>query len=293
MDFRRVPFLACVAAAVAATVLPSRAQVRTFTDDQGRTTEAELVAVQGDHVVLRKDGTAMRWPVAKLSPADQLLVRAWKPAAGDHPRLAVRIWKRPGPSPEGEVSAPAESPSLPNIPGLRDVETRDDLTHYEVHVTNLDGVVARQLVLGYQLYVTEDSGEITVATGSAAVPDIPPRERATVFTRAMTATRTKTSSLEISVNPFGGVATGRDVKRGRDRFGGAWVRVFAADGTPLAEARDLSPSVEAKAPAWIAPTDAALPLLDGGLDRLGPAVKRLREAAEALRKGPPPPPLPR
>ena len=45
---------------------PRHTEARTFTDDQGGTTEAELTGVVGKDVILQRSGVAIRWPLARL-----------------------------------------------------------------------------------------------------------------------------------------------------------------------------------------------------------------------------------
>jgi hypothetical protein len=97
------------------------AQSRTWTDAQGRTMQAALAGIEGDHAIfLMSGGQTIKFPLAKLSPADQDFIKknmAATPApapapggsvpaapAGVTPRLPVeqRVWPK-------EVEVPARS----------------------------------------------------------------------------------------------------------------------------------------------------------------------------------------
>jgi len=58
--------------------LPLFAEIRTFTDKEGRKLEAELVKVEDDHIsVKRKDGMLFDIPFDKLSEADIEFSKTW------------------------------------------------------------------------------------------------------------------------------------------------------------------------------------------------------------------------
>lgn len=60
-------------------LLPAAAELRTFTDRQGRELEAEITAVEGTKVTLRlASGKSYTLPIAKLSDTDQLFIDVWK-----------------------------------------------------------------------------------------------------------------------------------------------------------------------------------------------------------------------
>lgn len=80
-------------AALAATELPARL----FTDVQGRTIEAELVAYDGGSSVTirRADGQQFDLPLDRLSEDDQAYVRAWTPdGEGDSTEVSAEEIKR-------------------------------------------------------------------------------------------------------------------------------------------------------------------------------------------------------
>lgn len=282
--------------AVAGILLVGSLEARVFTDDQGRTTEAELAGVYGDDVVLRREGVAMRWPVARLSAADQEYVRGWQTHPPETPRISVRMWQREGLSPEGTFTDEAAAhPGLPDIPGVIEVEKRATYHHYDVDLTHQGSQQAPAVVMSYQLYVLTASGEVVTEVGSAAVPTLEPGKRSTLSTKAVSSTRTKTSSLRLSAGAFGGVSTRQKTQRSQEKFGGGWVRAYAHDGTLVGEAMDLDPEIERMKPAWIAPVRIEAPLLEGGLDGFDTFVRQVKERMTKIQEvlgGLAPPPDP-
>ena len=53
------------------------ASARTWTDDQGRKVDAEIVRVEGDEVVLKSKGREINVPTSKLSEKDQQFIKQW------------------------------------------------------------------------------------------------------------------------------------------------------------------------------------------------------------------------
>ena len=58
-------------------LLATTAAARTFTDTSGRSIEAELVAAQGDNVVMKKDGKEITVKISLFSIDDQVYIRDW------------------------------------------------------------------------------------------------------------------------------------------------------------------------------------------------------------------------
>ncbi|QIF04791.1 SHD1 domain-containing protein [Roseimicrobium sp. ORNL1] len=79
------------------------AGARTFTDKNGRSMEAEIVAKQGDQVrIKRTDGQQFTVPATTFSPADQEYIRAWQAPGG-------------APTPASTPGTPAK-PGAPTAP---------------------------------------------------------------------------------------------------------------------------------------------------------------------------------
>ncbi len=58
-------------------------QARTWTNDSGNQIEAEMRGMEGDVVLLQKDGQVFRVPLASLSEEDQAFAKAWKPSPAE------------------------------------------------------------------------------------------------------------------------------------------------------------------------------------------------------------------
>lgn len=269
---------------------------RVFTDDQGRSAEAELAGVIDKDVLLRRSGVEMRLPLAKLSKPDQRYVKEWQSNPPVTPKLSVRLWKREGFSSAGTIAKEAGGPpGVPNIPGIHEVEKRDTFHYFEVDITNPSATQANLLTLSYQMYVIPPSGSVIVEVGKEVVPAVNPGKRVAVSTKAISTSRTKTTTLKLTSGLFGGVSTGQQSKRDRERFGGAWVRVYSHDGKMVGEARELDRDLQQLKPAWVAPTHADTPAVEGGLDGFDKFVQQVREklgAIEEFLKKLPPPPVP-
>ena len=87
-----------------ASTPPVAEPIRTWTDVQGRTIQAQFVEVSGGKVVLRKDGTIVSYPLAGFSAADQAYLRGKLGAAG---QSGV---------PAGSGAAPRGSPPMGSNP---------------------------------------------------------------------------------------------------------------------------------------------------------------------------------
>ncbi len=288
----RFPFSTSILALALSWCHPAGARV--FEDNGGRKVEAELVGVRGDHVVLSRNGNLAQWPVAKLSAQDQAYVASWKKNPPKTPKISVRIWERDGIGPIGKYEETSSGPGLPkNIPMILETEEKEKYKHYDIDLTNTSANLdANHLVMSYILYVIDESGNVIDLPGSESISTIEAGKRVTTQTRGATYLRIKKTQTTLSITNFG-ITTGSDRSRANQRFGGAWVRVYAADGSMVGEARDLHPEIEKLKPAWTGSTDGkeAFPLLEA-LEKLG---EMIREKLPPLPKGGPPikpPPLP-
>lgn len=67
--------------------LTAQAEMRTLTDTQGRTIEADVIAVEGDVVKIRRaDGQMFDLPIDRLAEADQRALREWAKAEAAKPK---------------------------------------------------------------------------------------------------------------------------------------------------------------------------------------------------------------
>lgn len=60
---------------------------RTWTNDQGRTIEAELVRMEAGEPIVKKGGQEIKLTLAKLSPADQAFVNQWQEQQASKPLM--------------------------------------------------------------------------------------------------------------------------------------------------------------------------------------------------------------
>ncbi|MEM1294867.1 MAG: hypothetical protein AAGH89_05835 [Verrucomicrobiota bacterium] len=267
-------------------LLPTLASARVFTDDTGRTIDAELVGVQGDYVVISKNGKAARWPITRLSKPDQIYVRAWAKDPPKTPDLRVRLFERDGVGPSG-IFQGETSKAPASIPIIQQTQATAKYKHYEADITNDTNVDASQVVVSYMLFIVNTQNNVVAESGSQSLDQIAAGTRETVVTEGITYLRTKTTSLTLGTNPLGNLNIGSETSRGKERFGGAWVRTYSPNGELLGEARNLIPEIERLKPAWQGSTgEREFPLLEA-LD----AFEKLLENLPPLPE--PPPGLPK
>lgn len=75
MNLKPLPIV--TAGLLAAAPLLLFSQARTWTNSDGQKMEAEIVTVEDDHVVFKRDGRTYNYPIGNLSDNDQTDVRAW------------------------------------------------------------------------------------------------------------------------------------------------------------------------------------------------------------------------
>src|SRR5690606_17915044 len=99
-----------ISAVVVLLALPwcLRAEVRTWTDLQGRTVEAEFVRIQGTTVVLKQAGRTINVPLAQLSAADRQYAESQQ-------QVAEKPEPKPS-EPDSKPSQPEPKPSEPSNP---------------------------------------------------------------------------------------------------------------------------------------------------------------------------------
>ena len=62
---------------LASVLAVAKAEVRTWTDQQGRTITAELIWVEDDTFTIRRQGRLYAWPAEKFSEADRVYAETW------------------------------------------------------------------------------------------------------------------------------------------------------------------------------------------------------------------------
>lgn len=271
----------------------SYGEVRTFTDDQGRQIQAELVGLRGDNVVIKSNGRMAQWPIAKLSKKDQAYVAFWKQSAETTPRVDVRIWERDGIGEKGVIDDGKLDPSAlgKNIPMIKQTEEKASYKHYDVDLHNRSAVDAKNLLVSYVLYVITPQNQVVGENGKDSISLVGAESRHTLKTRGVTYVRTKTTSATVSTNILGNLSLGSNTSRSREKFGGAWVRVYSPEGNLIGEAKQLSDQLERMNPAWTGDTVENLLPTPSSFEQLEKLLGIIKEVIENLPE--PPPGLPK
>lgn len=217
---------------------------RTFTDDQGRQVEAELLGSHGANVVLSVNGRSAQWPIAKLSKADQAYVKTWLADPPRSPDILVNVWERDGIGSSGLFAEKKEAGLPKNIPLLKSTEEKARYRYYDIDLSNRGQVDARKLFLSYVVYVIDESNRVVDFSGSETVEVIPVGAKQTVASKAATYVRTKTTSATFGISALGHLTTGTSTDRAKERFGGIWARVYDLEGNLLGERKDLHDELE-------------------------------------------------
>ena len=278
------------------------ARAHLFTDDMGRTVEAEIGGVRGDHVILARSGVAGLWPIAKLSASDQAFVREWRTLHSGIKQLQTRINDRDGIGERGLFASPAASPTAPELPGVS-TSTKQSFKHCLISLSNPNTIDATALKVDYVLYAIQPDGSVDAEAGSQPLDVLAAAQSATLITEGMSLSRTKTTRMTLNVNvsrSSGSVSTGKTTTRASERFGGGWVRVHGADGSLLGEAKSMQPELQKLDPPWVGAKPVnpeaipMLPSLDGLLELLKnlpkPPGASTGKAAPASDQKPPLPP---
>lgn len=269
-----------------------RAELRTFTDDGGRQIQAELVGMNGDHVVLKRNGKMAKWPLAKLSQDDQVYVKGWiKSAPKETPEIQVRIWERDGIGSSGSLNADKLENTLgKNIPGIKQTEEKGYYKHYDIDLTNRAPIDASDLIVSYVLYVVDAKNQVVGENGTEEISDIPSNERKTVTSKGITYVRTKTKTATLGTNILGHLQIGSSTDRTKEKFGGAWVRVYSPDGKMVGESKDLSDELEKLDIPWTGATGENAISIPDSFSKLEELFGPLKEAIEQIHEKLPKPP---
>ncbi|MDF1810844.1 MAG: SHD1 domain-containing protein [Verrucomicrobiales bacterium] len=283
---RAVEILFC---SLAILLIPTvQGEIRTFTDDTGRQVEAELVGLRGDNVVLKRNGKLAQWPVKKLSAQDQNYVKVWKKVSPATPELAVRIWERDGIGEQGVLNSERMDSSIPgkNIPILKSTEEKGYYKHYDVDIHNNSGIDASNLIVAYVLFVIDPQNQVVGENGRDSVDIIPSGERKTIKTQGITYVRTKTTTATFSTNILGNLSVGSATDRSREKFGGAWVRIYSLGGELAGEAKQFSPLLEKLNPAWTGYSGEQQILTPSSFSKLEEFFGPLKKLIESLPEPP-------
>ena len=266
---------------VALATLSVRAEPRAFTDDQGRSVQAELVGIRGANVVLATGQVRGQWPLARLSPVDQAYVREWQATHTAVKHVQLQVTERDGLGERsefkgGETAAPNPLSGLP-FPGAPEVKA--SYKHYEIAVNNPAAVDASFLKVAYVVYVIQPDGNIGTQAGVQSVEKVETSGSTRLLTEGVSASRTKSTQLKIALTN-GSLSVGQKTQRSREQFGGIWVKVSSPDGTPIGELKRLTPALAQLNPPW-QEADVAEEI---------PVLESLEGLLEKLKKVLPPPP---
>ena len=282
-----------------------QARAHLFTDDMGRTVEAEIGGVRGAHVILARGGVAGLWPIAKLSAADQTFVQEWQKSHSGIKQLQTRIDERDGIGERGLFTSSAEGAAPLPLPGVT-TDTKQTFKHCVISLNNPNTIDATALKVDYVLYAILPDGSVDVEAGSQPMDVLAASKSATLITEGMSLSRTKTTRMTLNVNVSrsnGSVSTGKKTTRTSERFGGGWVRVRGADGSLLGEAKRLQPELQKLDPPWVGAKTVdpesipMLPSLNGLLELLKnlpkpPGAPTSQDTSTTGKKPPLPPGFP-
>jgi hypothetical protein len=214
-----VKFLQCMLVSMVATagfILPARSEVRTLTDQLGRTIKVEIIAVTTDTVTIkREDGQKFDMPLANLSDDDQAALRAWTKKNPD--------------------SAMPEVPTIKTVPSPKSVTMTlsrgkfdVDVTYkseyskesyegwgYNVQLTNTTLAPLENLRVDYNIFGRlYSSSSQTRESGSNTVETLAAKKSVTFRTKSFRLSKWKAHDGSYNSN---GTLTG------------VWVRLYAGD----------------------------------------------------------------
>lgn len=197
----------------------AHAEVRTLTDSQGRTIKADVVSVDGDKVVIkREDGQSFTIPLSSLSKDDQVSLKEWAlKQTAMIPPSALRV----------ELSRGAfDSSKKEDIA----VITTEEKWGYSVTVTNTTNRPLSDLRFEYVLFVKPDldpgkddtSAKLKRSSGSSKLDGIGPR--------ATSVFRTDTIKIYKQKLKPGWIwgKTGQS-EMIRDKLYGIWIKTYVGD----------------------------------------------------------------
>ncbi len=217
------------------------AQVRTLTDQFGRTLQAEVLALEGETVkIKREDGQLFDLPLANLSDDDQVAIKTW---AQDNPPPPPRASTPPA---QIKVPVPAAGSVTLNVSrGKFNSDTTYQSAYYkgtneewgyniEVNNTTLhpiDNLRVEYIIFG-KLY---GGSRQTTQSGRHAVPSLEGKKTDSFRTKAFRFSKFRSS--DGSYNYAGGLT-------------GVWARLYAGD---VLIAEYASPETLKTKEKWVTP----------------------------------------
>ena len=263
-------------------LVASSADACVFTDEQGRQVDAELRGVRGENVVLGVGRINGQWPMAKLSPPDQLYVKDWVKTHTAVKHVMLQVTEKDGAGSKGEI-AQNRAPSAPTpLPFAPPAQVKTSYKHYEIQVQNPSTVDAAGLRVAYVIYIMRPDGTVGISPGSERVETLAAGKAARISTEGVSAEKTKSTRFKIGLTNRAVSVSERNV-RSYEQFGGVWVKVSGPDGTQVGEYKKLSPELEKAGPPW----------QEEEVKEEIPVLQNLGDLLELIKKlGPPGLPLP-
>jgi len=218
-----------IAAFFASTAASVQAELRTLTDTQGRSLQADVLAVEADAVkIKRADGQTFNLPLATLIEDDQKWLREWaEKQAKLIPANAIEITL-------GRAKFETSRPRVENVMRTFDdgssevagtITTTDEDWGYSVTLANRLTKPIPSPRVEYVLFLKasrETGGGLSRRKASTSLLTLPARERAAFKTQTVRSVRTVIRG-DLSYRKSGG--TGTD----KDNLHGIWMRIYSGD----------------------------------------------------------------
>ena len=239
------------AALPALTLLASvaHAEMRTLTDTQGRTIQADVMGVDGDNVKIRRaDGQIFDLPMDRLVQADQRALRAW----------AKEQASKPQPLPAGAFQVHMSRARFSTETTESDVRLTDGTTRKNARITteekwgfglilnNRTSAPLENLRAEYILYATMDDVHkdgkkegLRQARYGVKLDPVPAQGRLDFRTDSVSVSKMRYKGNIVSA------ATGDN--RSRESLHGIWIRIYRGDEIIYEEA---SPGTLMRTEKW-------------------------------------------
>lgn len=205
-----------------------RAEMRTLTDKQGRTLQADVIAVSGDQVEIRRaDGQLFKLPLANLSDADQQALKKW---AADQPT-------KPAPLPPGaldvqmargmfDVERRKEDATLSDGKVRKDaISISEEKWGYTITINNRSDQTLTDLRADYVLFATVDDpdtrgqkDDMRRKAYRSTIKELPAHGRTEFRTEPVLVVKTQ---LPGNIR-YSGSGTGRT----REQLYGIWIKIY-------------------------------------------------------------------
>lgn len=208
----------------------AHAEMRTLTDTEGRTIQADVIAVEGDQVKIRRaDGQTFNLPMDRLAEADQKALREWAKAEAAKPR----------PLPPGAFQVQMSRARFSSETVLSDVsltdgrtvkngqETTEEKWGFSFMLNNRSAVDLDTLRAEYILFATQDNVHRDKIEGfrrakyRTKIETIPAYGRLDFRTETVSVFKMKYRGNIVSA------ATGSS--RSRETLHGVWMKIYRGD----------------------------------------------------------------